>query len=302
MLNRLKKVFNSIVSTVSTKTLSRKELEEVLNDFLYELIESDVAYDVAEDIIATLVSELEGTKIKRGIDVKQYVQEVLKEKMKKLLTNVEKPEFENELLSLVKNERPVIILMLGINGVGKTTTIAKVAYRYTRKLGLRVVISASDTFRAGAQEQLEKHARNINVPIVKHKYGSDPAAVAYDTVMYAKSRGFHVVIVDTAGRMHTDSDLMDELRKISRVVKPHYKILIVDALTGNDAIEQAKTFNEAVGIDGLIVTKVDADVKGGVIISLAHEVKKPILYVGTGQGYEDLDIFTSEWFIKKLFQ
>ncbi len=302
MLNRLKKVFNSIVSTVSTKTLSRKELEEVLNDFLYELIESDVAYDVAEDIIATLVSELEGTKVKRGIDVKQYVQEVLKEKMKKLLTNVEKPEFENELLSLVKNERPVIILMLGINGVGKTTTIAKVAYRYTRKLGLRVVISASDTFRAGAQEQLEKHARNINVPIVKHKYGSDPAAVAYDTVMYAKSRGFHVVIVDTAGRMHTDSDLMDELRKISRVVKPHYKILIVDALTGNDAIEQAKTFNEAVGIDGLIVTKVDADVKGGVIISLAHEVKKPILYVGTGQGYEDLDIFTSEWFIKKLFQ
>jgi len=302
MLNRLKKVFNSIVSTVSTKTLSRKELEEVLNDFLYELIESDVAYDVAEDIIATLVSELEGTKVKRGIDVKQYVQEVLKEKMKKLLTNVEKPGFENELLSLVKNERPVIILMLGINGVGKTTTIAKVAYRYTRKLGLRVVISASDTFRAGAQEQLEKHARNINVPIVKHKYGSDPAAVAYDTVMYAKSRGFHVVIVDTAGRMHTDSDLMDELRKISRVVKPHYKILIVDALTGNDAIEQAKTFNEAVGIDGLIVTKVDADVKGGVIISLAHEVKKPILYVGTGQGYEDLDIFTSEWFIKKLFQ
>lgn len=302
MLNRLKKVFNSIVSTVSTKTLSRKELEEVLNDFLYELIESDVAYDVAEDIIETLVGELEGAKVKRGIDVKQYVQEVLKEKMKKLLTNVEKPEFENELLSLVKNERPVIILMMGINGVGKTTTIAKVAYRYTRKLGLRVVISASDTFRAGAQEQLEKHARNINVPIVKHKYGSDPAAVAYDTVMYAKARGFHVVIVDTAGRMHTDSDLMDELRKISRVVKPHYKILIVDALTGNDAIEQAKTFNEAVGIDGLIVTKVDADVKGGVIISLAHEVKKPILYVGTGQGYEDLDIFTSEWFIKKLFQ
>jgi len=301
MLSKLRNILTSIVDAVSTKTLSRSELEEILGDYLYKFIEIDVAYDVAEDIIETLISELEGVKVKRGINVKQYVYDILKKKITTLLLSVERASFENEILSKVKKQKPVIMMIMGINGVGKTTTIAKVAYRYTRKLKLRVVISASDTFRAGAQEQLEKHARNINVPIVKHRYGSDPAAVAYDTVMYAKTRGFHIVIIDTAGRMHTDIDLMDELRKISRVIKPHYKILIVDALTGNDAIEQAKAFEEAVGIDGLIVTKVDADVKGGVIISLAYEVKKPILYVGTGQKYEDLEVFTSNWFINKLF-
>lgn len=301
MLGKLRNIITSIVDTISTRTLSRSELERVLGDYLYKFIEIDVAYDVAEDIIETLISELEGVKVKRRINIKQYVYDILKKKITTLLLSVEKASFENEILSKVEKQKPIIMMIMGINGVGKTTTIAKVAYRYTRKLKLRVVISASDTFRAGAQEQLEKHARNINVPIVKHRYGSDPAAVAYDTVVYAKTRGFHIVIIDTAGRMHTDIDLMDELRKISRVIKPHYKILVVDALTGNDAIEQARAFEKAVGIDGLIVTKVDADVKGGVIISLAYEVKKPILYVGTGQKYEDLEVFTSSWFINKLF-
>jgi fused signal recognition particle receptor len=194
---------------------------------------------------------------------------------------------------------PLKIVFLGVNGVGKTTTIAKIAYLF-KKSGMTPVIAAADTFRAGAQEQLKIHASRLGIPIVTGRYGADPASVAYDAVAHASSKGFCVVLIDTAGRMHTDRDLVDELRKIIRVVKPHYKVLVLDALTGNDAVEQARFFDEAVGVDMVILTKIDADAKGGGALSVAYSIRKPIAYVGVGQDYGDLKRFDAEWFIERI--
>lgn len=170
-----------------------------------------------------------------------------------------------------------------------------------KQQGLRVIVAAADTFRAAAQEQLALHCKKLEIPIVKGKYGGDPASVAFDAINSAKSRNIDVVLIDTAGRMHVDKDLVEELRRIVRIAKPNLKILILDALAGNDALEQARYFNQMVGYDAVILTKVDADAKGGAILSLAYELKKPVLYLGTGQEYSDLVAFDSNWFIEKLF-
>lgn len=170
-----------------------------------------------------------------------------------------------------------------------------------KKQGLRVIVAASDTFRAAAQEQLAFHCKKLEIPLVRGKYGGDPASVAFDAISSARSRGIDVVLVDTAGRMHVDKDLVEELKRIVRVAKPNLKILILDALAGSDALEQAKYFNDLVGYDGVILTKVDADVKGGIVLSLAYELKKPVLYLGTGQDYSDLIPYNSDWFVDKLF-
>jgi len=289
LFGRLKKAFASIVEKLSTRAISEKELASVTSDFLMELVECDVAFDVAENIVDKVKEKLLGLKVKRGVDVRSLVKDALKEILLETLKNSGGLDFIETVKKLRETTRPVIILFLGVNGVGKTTTIAKIA-----------IISASDTYRAGAQEQLEFHAKRVGVPIVKHKYGSDPAAVAYDAINFAKAKGFDVVLVDTAGRMHIDVDLVEELKKVVRVTKPHMKILVVDALTGNDAVEQAIKFNEAVGVDAVIIAKADADVKGGVSVSIAHAISKPIIYVGTGQKYEDLQEFSPEWFVEKI--
>jgi len=194
---------------------------------------------------------------------------------------------------------PYVIVFVGINGTGKTTTIAKIAQLLTGK-GYSVVLACSDTYRAGSIEQLEEHAKRLGVRMIKHQYGADPAAVAYDTISHAKANGINVVLIDTAGRIQTDKNLMNELAKIKRVINPDLTILVVDALTGNDAVMQAEEFHKSVGIDAAILTKIDADTKGGSALSVTHITGKPIIYVGTGQKYRDLEEFKPEKFTKMI--
>jgi len=194
---------------------------------------------------------------------------------------------------------PAIIVFIGINGTGKTTSIAKLAHILQKK-GRSVILAAGDTYRSGAMEQLEEHARRVGVRIIKHQYGGDPAAVAFDAVSYAKAHGTNVVLIDTAGRMGTNKNLLEEMKKIVRVTSPDLTILVVDALTGNDAVEQGKVFSEAVKIDGIILAKLDADIKGGSAISLSYIMGKPVAMVGTGQTYDDLEQFQPEAIVKNL--
>ncbi len=288
MFRTLKDLFRSFVNKVAEsikyKQLSEDVLNKVLDEFMLKLIEADVAYDVAEALCTKIKDVLTNAKIPRGCDEKEYILNEIKKTLREIL---ERGKSDIDLIALARERRPFKIVFMGVNGVGKTTTIAKIAY-LLKKHGLRPVIVAADTFRAAAQEQLKKHSENLRVPFIGGKYGSDPAAVAFDGVVYATKRGLDVVLIDTAGRMHIDVDLMNELRKIVRVVKPDLKLLVVDALTGNDAIEQVKRFHEAVGVDAVILTKVDADAKGGAALSVIMGIERPILFLGTGQRYEDL--------------
>ena len=304
VFDKLKKAFKKFVenvsSTIVAKELSEEELESLLEELLMELVECDVAFEAAEAIINGLKEKLVGKRVSRFSDTRKLVVDALKEALEDLLS---KAYVDKNLIDEVLNRsgEPIKIVFFGVNGVGKTTTIAKFAYMF-RKAGVTPVIAAADTYRAGAQEQLRVHAEKIRVPFIGSRYGADPAAVAYDAVEYAKARGYRVVLIDTAGRMHTDSSLMEELRKVVRVIKPDYKILVVDALTGNDAVEQARFFEEAVGVDYIVLTKVDADVKGGTAISLAYAIGKPILYVGVGQKYEDLEKFDPRSIVEKILE
>jgi fused signal recognition particle receptor len=200
-----------------------------------------------------------------------------------------------------KNNEPFLIVFVGINGTGKTTTIAKVAHFLNRK-GYSVVLACSDTYRAGSIEQLEEHAKRLGLRMIKHKYGADPAAVAYDTISHAKSHGINVVLIDTAGRMQTNKNLMNELVKIKRIVNPDLTVLTVDSLTGNDAVMQAEEFHKSVGVDATILTKVDADVKGGSALSVTYVTQKPILFIGIGQAYDDLEEFDPEKFVQMILK
>ncbi len=295
-----KKVKEDVGESVFTeglgKKINEKRLEELLDEFELSLLEADVAYDVAESIRSSLKKNLENKKLKVGVDIDDAIDSVLKETLKNIL-NV--PTID--LVELIKKfEKPYVIMFLGINGSGKTTTIAKIA-KLLQDNGFSVVIAASDTFRAGAIEQLEYHARAVGSTFIKHQPGSDPASVAYDAIAHAKSKGKHVVLIDTAGRMQTNKNLMEEMKKIKRVAKPHLTIFVGDSLYGNDIINQAKTFDSEVGFDAIILCKIDADAKGGSAISLAYELKKPIIYLTTGQGYDDIVKFSPDYIIEKIF-
>ncbi len=294
------KSLGKVAEKIVMKTLSEKDVEEHLQDLLIELVESDVAFDTAEKIVNGLKEKLVGTQIPRGSDVGKIVENAIRETLLEILkTGWRQIDLVREAQEKCRRGEPLILVFLGVNGVGKTTTIAKFAYMF-KKAGLTPVIAAADTFRAGAQEQLKMHAERIGAIFVGGRYGADPASVAYDAIQLAKSRGYCVVLVDTAGRMHTDVDLMEELKKIVRVAKPDYKILVVDALTGNDAVEQAKFFDEAVGVDFVVLTKFDADAKGGTAVSVVDAIKKPILFIGTGQRYEDLEYMDPGRLVEKL--
>ncbi len=298
MFDKLRKVFKNIIDVATTRTITDKDFEELRETLLLELIENDVAYQVAEEIIEKLREIIVGLKIRRASgNVKHLMLGKLKELLLGFLSSLE----YFDLIREARNNSPLLVVFLGVNGVGKTTTIAKLGYMF-RVNKFKTLLVAADTFRAGAQEQLAEHGKKLGLPVFTRPYGTDPAAVVYDSMIYAKQNKFDVVLVDTAGRMHTDIDLLEELRKIVRVTKPHYKILVVDALTGNDAVEQARVFNEKVGVDGIIVTKVDADPKGGTILSVSYEIKKPVIYVGIGQGYTDLRRFDPKWFVDKILQ
>ncbi len=273
------------------------KLEGILSELEIILLESDVAFDVVEEINSKLKDRLVGRRKKIGQKLSDLVIDELKDIIRQIL-DANRFDFDEYVKQA---EKPINVIFVGVNGTGKTTTIAKVAKRLMDN-GYSVVIAAGDTFRAGAIEQLEEHAKRLDVKLIKHKAGADPAAVIYDAVRHAEARGIDVVLADTAGRMHTKKNLIDQLGKIKRVTKPDLTIFVDESLAGNDAVERARMFNEAVGIDGSILTKLDADPKGGTAISISYITEKPVLFVGTGQEYNDLVKFDSRWLIERIFE
>jgi len=286
----VERVVKPVVKKVVEKNLSEEDVTPILSELENDMIEADVAYDVAEKIKNDLKASLVNQPIRRGTEDAVVVTSL----KKSLLDLLSVPEID--LLNM--NKKPVLIAFLGFNGAGKTTSLAKVA-SWLKENNKTCVFAAADTFRAAAEEQLEEHAKRIGVKVIKHRYGADPAAVIFDAVEHAKANGIDFVLADTAGRAHTNKNLMDQMEKIVRVNKPDLKILVVDSLTGNDALIQAQMFNE-VGIDGLIFTKVDVNEKGGAILSVTHELKKPILFLGLGQEYKDFEKFDKEKFVNLL--
>jgi fused signal recognition particle receptor len=301
MFDKLKSGFKGLVSKVTTTELKADNLNPILSDFKMSLAENDVAFPVADKICDELETRLTGASIKRLDDRKQLVEDNLRQ----VLLDVLETDNRIDLLEMIAEKRkkaePFVLMFVGINGTGKTTTIAKTA-QFLREKGYSVVLAGADTYRAGSIEQLEEHGRRLGIRVIKHTYGADPAAVAFDTINHAKAHGINVVLIDTAGRMQTNQNLMNELIKVKRVVKPDLVIFTVDSLIGNDAVMQAEEFNKAVGIDATILTKVDADVKGGSSLSVTYVTQKPILFIGVGQSYKDLEIFDPEKFVKMILR
>lgn len=294
---RNKKSNGGIFSFVREKTISEKHLEDTLWDLEMGLLEGDVAMEVASNVVDSVKNNLVGRKIKRSNDITEYTFNALKDAVSDIIDIPGKSMTE---MIEEKENGPFVVMFVGINGTGKTTTIGKLANYYLKK-GYEPVIAASDTFRAGAIEQVTHHADNVGVKIIKHQKGSDPAAVAFDAVEHARAKGKELVLIDTAGRMQTNTNLMDEMKKIKRVSKPDLVVFVGDALTGNDATEQAAKFNDAIDIDGVILTKADADSKGGASLSIGYVIKKPILFLGVGQGYDDIKEYDPEWMLNQLF-
>ena len=299
-VERPKRGVRRAIKRITGRELSAEDVDDILWDLHVALLESDVAVPVAEEIISRVREGLVGRRIGIRDDPRKLADEVFSEAVRRVLT----PEKAVDLEGMIREKRargePAVIVFVGINGTGKTTTIAKIA-KYLMDRGYRVVMAAADTFRAAGIEQLEVHAQRLGVPVIKQRRGADAAAVAFDAISHARARGVDVVLVDTAGRMQTEANLMDEMRKIVRVSRPDAIIFVGDALTGNDAVEQAKTFDEAVGITGSILCKMDADARGGAALSIAHVTKKPILFLGTGQGYDDLVEFNPQLILNALF-
>ncbi len=296
MLDKLK----NALSTFVNKTLSEKKLEDAIEDLKLILLRNDVAMNTAEEICQNIIDKLKGEQIGRLTSTKALLEKTLEEVITKILT----PDFELDLLQEIENKKasgdlPYVIVFLGVNGTGKTTTMAKIA-RYLKKNGYSVVAAASDTFRAGAIEQLSSHMDNVGVNVIKGQYKSDPASVSFDAIDHAKAKNIDVVLVDTAGRQVSDKNLMREIEKICRVANPDLKLFIGDSLAGNDALFQAKEFNKYVGVDASILTKLDADAKGGAALSISHETRKPIIFVGIGQKYTDLEKFDPDLFISSV--
>ena len=301
MFRKLREGLGGLVEKIVTSELKVEQLKPILQDFRINLIENDVAVSVADHICEELEKRLIGIQVKRLDDKKQIVKTSLRQVLLETMSTSEKVD----LFAMVEEKRklnePLIIVFVGINGTGKTTSIAKVA-KLLMKKRYTVVLACSDTYRAGSIEQLEEHAKRLGVRMIRHTYGADPAAVAYDAISHAKAHGIGVVLIDTAGRIQTDRNLMNELAKVKRVIQPDLTILTIDSLTGNDAVMQAEEFNKSVGIDGTILTKVDADVKGGSALSVTYVTKKPIMFIGTGQTYEDLQEFKPEQFTQMILK
>ena len=286
-------------SFIREKTISEKHVEDTLWELEMGLLEGDVAMEVASEVVDSVKQNLVGKKIKRSNDITEYTFNALRDAVSEIIDIPGKNMTEMIEEKKAQGE-PLVVMFVGINGTGKTTTIGKLANYYLKK-GYTPVIAASDTFRAGAIEQVNYHADNVGVKLIKHQKGSDPAAVAYDAIEHARAQGKELVLIDTAGRMQTNTNLMDEMKKIKRVANPDLVIFVGDALTGNDATEQAVKFNDAIDVDGVILTKADADSKGGASLSIGYVIKKPILFLGMGQGYDDIMEYDAQWMLNQLF-
>ena len=275
-LNKTKEAIQSVVGIEKKEKLPKEIIEEAL-------LEADMDYDLVEKILSKLPEEVSREKLK-----------------KEILWYFDTPNNKIEI-----NDKPFVFLIIGVNGAGKTTTIAKLANKF-KKEGKSVILGAADTFRAAAIEQLSKWAEILNVPIIKTKQGHDPAAVTYDTIASAKAKGIDIALIDTAGRLHNKVNLQNELKKIVNVAKkayenaPHKVILIIDGTQGSSAINQAKVFKEIIGVDGVIVTKLDGTAKGGSIITIANELRLPIYYIGVGEKLDDLVEFNKEEFVEEI--
>ncbi len=301
MFDRLKKGFKDIVTKVTTAELKPENLHPVLADFKMSLAENDVAFPVADHVCDELEKRLTGIKIKRLEDRKKVVEDSLRQVLLEVLLTKERLDLLECAEVKRKKKEPFVLLFVGINGTGKTTTVAKVA-QFFKDHKFSVVLAASDTYRAGSIEQLEEHAKRLGLKIIKGVYGGDAASVAYDAIEHARAHGINVVLIDTAGRMQTNQNLMQELQKVKRVVRPDLTVFTVDSLIGNDAVTQAEEFNKCIGIDGTILTKVDADVKGGASLSVTYITQKPILFIGVGQTYKDLELFNPEKFVQMILR
>lgn len=289
-----KGLFDAIKKRITTTKINEKQFEDMFADLEMAMLENNVAMEVIEKIKGDLKTSLVDQPIRRT-KVEQVVVDSLKNSIKGLFMDT----FDLAERVKEKRKKPFVIAFVGINGSGKTTSIAKLT-SLLKKQGLEVVIAAADTFRAASIEQLSLHGERLRAKVIKHDYGSDPAAVAFDAIKHAKSKEADVVLIDTAGRMHKNANLMDEMKKIVRVAKPDLKIFVGESITGNDCIEQAKSFNEAVEIDGIILSKADVDEKGGAAVSVSYITQKPVLYFGVGQEYQDLKPFDHNLVMQNL--
>ncbi|MHA1775352.1 MAG: signal recognition particle-docking protein FtsY [Promethearchaeota archaeon] len=294
MFSKLRKGLNSVFKV----TLNEKNMNKVLTDLKLTLLKNDVAVFAAEKIVE------QTEKLLSGSEVSAFGKNnLLKSTVEKAIYNILHVDSQFDLIQKIKNRpnprKPYVIMVLGVNGTGKTTTIAKLV-NLLKKNDISVVVAAADTFRAGAIEQLSNHMEKLNTKLIKQKYKADPASVAFDAIDHATAKRIQTVIIDTSGRQVTNHNLIEELKKIKRINDPDLVLFIGDSLAGNDVLYQAEKFNEAVGIDASIITKLDADAKGGAALSIAYITKKPIIYIGVGQGYDDLIPFDPDWFIETL--
>jgi fused signal recognition particle receptor len=292
-------VIEKIFKKIKVKKLSEADLKQILDEFVVDLIESDVALEVAEKIADDLKKELVGREIKRGKE-KEVITNALRKSLLNILS-VPRIDLEKIVKKAKSENRPAVLLFFGVNGVGKSLNLSKVAL-WLKNRGYKPILGAGDTFRAAGDIQLEEYAKKINLPVVKHKPGGDPAAVIFDARKSAEARGYDVVLGDTSGRMHVQKNLMDELAKIVRVNKPDLKILVLDSLTGSDVIPQFEFFDKAIGVDAVIFSKNDVNEKGGNILSICYRFKRPILFLGIGQKMEDLIPYEPEKFVDSLIR
>jgi fused signal recognition particle receptor len=302
MFDQLRKAFSNAARSIVQKELTEKDIDNILSALEIALLQSDIAQEAIDDLVVKLKENLVGIRVEKG----QNVEDIINIKFRNSIVELFSEAGDLDLLKEieVKKEKktgPFVIAFLGINGTGKTTTVAKVAH-LLRKNNVSVVLAAGDTHRAGAIEQLSRHAERLSLKVITQRYGADPSAVGRDAIDYAKKHHIDVVLVDTAGRMQTSRNLMDEISKIVRVVKPDIKLFVGDALAGNDTINQAREFFQYTNFDGALLTKIDADAKGGAAISIVHITSKPIIFLGVGQGYDDLVSFDAERFIDSIIR
>ena len=276
-------------------------LDTLLEELEWVLLESDISSDAVTAVIDALRNTLVGARLRKGADLSKVLEASLKRALNNLLS-AGYWDFDATVQSYVdKGDLPVVIMMVGVNGTGKTTTAAKIAHRLQSR-GLSVIAAAGDTFRAGAIEQLESHCETLGIRCISSQRGGDAAAVIRDAIESAKAKNIDVVLVDTAGRMHNKTNLMKELNKVRRIANPHLTLFVGDALAGNDAVDQAKMFQEIMKFDGAVLTKMDTDAKGGAGLSIAFATGRPIVFAGTGQGYDDLLQFEPNWLLDQLFE